>query len=234
MFSSFSNSAFGMHHKINNVVVEEEDPLPKLSLPFSTDGADDSGNGYNGTVYGSCVDTTRSKFYTKSLTSDGTVGTSRYVEMPAVPLNNSFGMTMSFHMYPESGAALSADSRIFEIERDGVQSNRIYISRYKSFQDKFRFCDGGSGVFTVPAIDTWIKVVITITAADVINLWASDVKYLTDYTKAGIMPLIGFNAGWHIGGNISNTGNLTSFNGSFQDFKVWNRVLTDTEVSEIP
>jgi hypothetical protein len=83
-----------------------------------------------------------------------------------------------------------------------------------------------------PLTDTgaWHKIVITITGADVVNMWVDDSHDIVDVTESGIMPSTQLDAGWRIGRNITNLGALCSFGGSTAEFKVWNRPLTAIEV----
>jgi hypothetical protein len=199
----------------------------KLQLSFLTDATDTLGN-YNGTENGSCIDSTRSKYGLKSLTSDGLNASSKYVVMPAIPLDTNMGMSFSFWYYNEAGLSTS-DSMLFESYQDSNSGPTLYLTQYKNDRTKFRFsADTDCIVYATPT-DTWHKVVITISASDVVNIWVDDSHDVTDITVSNIMPSTGLDANWKIGSNISNVGNLCSFGGSISEFKIWNRVLTETE-----
>jgi hypothetical protein len=64
-------------------------------------------------------------------------------------------------------------------------------------------------------------------------MWIDDSHDVTDVTVTNIMPSTTLDAGWHIGNNITNTSNLCSFDGSVAEFKIWNRVLTATEIAAV-
>ena len=198
----------------------------KLQLSFQAD-ATDTQVSYKGTQYGSCVDGTRAKYGSKSVTSDGLVASTKYVEMPAVDLIESMGMSFSFWYYNEAGLS-TGDSMVFEAEKDTNTNGRFYVTQYKNDRTKFRFSDN-TGCIVYTATDAWHKMVVTITGSDVVNMWVDDSHDVTDVTVSNIMPSTGLDAGWRIGRNISNVGNLCSFGGSIAEFKIWNRPLTATE-----
>ena len=198
----------------------------KLQLSFQTDASDTLAS-YNGTQYGSCIDATRYKYGSKSLTSDGIVASTKYVEMPAVDLVENRGMSFSFWIFNEAGLG-TADSMVFEAKQDTDTGPTLYLTQYKNDRTKFRF-SADIGCIVYGATDAWHKIVITITGDDVVNMWIDGSHDVTDVTVAGIMPTTQLDAGWRIGKNITNLGNLCSLDGSIAEFKVWNRPLTATE-----
>jgi hypothetical protein len=199
----------------------------RLLMRLQMQDATDTQGNYGGTENGSCIDTTRFKYYTKSLTSDGVVGSAKYVEMPVVPVVESMGMSYSFWFYNEAGLS-TGDSMVFESEQDGGGGSTQYVTQYKNDRTKFRFTDD-TGCIVYAATGAWHKMVITVGADDVVNMWIDGSHDVTDVTVAGVMPSTGLDAGWRIGRNITNVGALCSFGGSIAEFKVWNRVLTATE-----
>jgi hypothetical protein len=202
----------------------------KLQLAFQVDASDTLSN-YDGTQNGSCIDATRYKYGSKSLTSDGIVASTKYVSMPAVDLVQSMGMTFSFWFYNEAGVSTS-DSMLFESKQDSDAGSTLYLIQYKLDRTKFRF-GADTGCIVYCATGAWHKIVVTITGGDVVNMWIDDSHDVTDVTVINIMPSVGLDTGWHIGNNITNTGNLCSFDGSIAEFKIWNRVLTATEVAAV-
>jgi hypothetical protein len=199
----------------------------RLKLRMEFQDATDTLGSYNGTEYGSCIDTTRFKYYTKSLTSDGIVASTKYVEMPAVDLVESMGLSFSLWFYSEAGLS-TADSMLFEATQDTDTGPTLYLTQYKNDRTKCRF-GADTGCIVYGATGAWHKIVVTSTGDDVINMWIDDSHDVTDVTVAGIMPSTQLDAGWRIGKNITNLGNLCSFGGSIAEFKVWNRPLTATE-----
>jgi len=202
----------------------------KLRLTLQTDGTDKTGN-YSGVVFGDCIDNTRAKYGSWSLTSDGLVNSTKYIEMPQVDLIHDMGMSMSFWFYNESGIS-TGDTRMIEADTDGTNQNRFYIEQYRTDRTKFRFGDDANGIFFATPTDAWHKFVLTITSLDYINIWIDDVKQVNNLFDNNIMPNT-LDAGWRIGRNISNLDSLCSFGGSIQEFKIWNRVLTDTEIIDV-
>lgn len=202
----------------------------KLRLTLQTDGTDKTGN-YNGVVFGNCINNTRAKYGSWSLTSDGVVGSTKYVEMPAITFDSSKGMSMSFWFYNESGLS-TGQTRMIEAKRQNNTISQFYIEQYKNDRTKFRFSDNTGCIFYASPLNSWHKFVVTITALDVVNIWIDNIKVVSNITVLQGMS-DSFDAGWRIGANNSNVANLCSFAGSIQEFKIWNRVLTDTEAIDV-
>jgi len=202
----------------------------KLRLTLQIDGTDKTEN-YSGTVFGDCIDDTRAKYGSFSLTSDGIVNSTKYIEMPQVDLIHDMGLSMSFWFYNESGLSTGA-TRMIEADTDGNTQDRFYIEQYRTDRTKFRFGDNAACIFFAAPTDAWHKFVCTVTGTDVINIWIDDVKVVSNVSDVNTMPIT-LDAGWRIGRNISNLSNLCSFDGSIQEFKIWNRVLTDTEIIDV-
>jgi hypothetical protein len=199
----------------------------RLLLRMEMQDATDTQGNYGGTENGSCIDTTRYKYGAKSLTSDGVTASTKYLEMPAVPLVTGMGLSFSLWFYNEAGLS-TGDSMLFESYQDSGTSPRLYVTQYKNDRTKFRFSDNASCI-VYAATGSWHKMVITITSGDEVNIWVDDSHDIVGVTETNIMPDAELTAGWRIGRNITNLANLCSFGGSIAEFKVWNRVLTATE-----
>jgi hypothetical protein len=102
----------------------------RLLLRMEMQDATDTQGSYGGTENGSCIDTTRFKYYTKSLTSDGLVASTKYMEMPVVPVVESMGMSFSFWFFNEAGQS-TGDSMLFESYQDGGASPRLYVTQVR-------------------------------------------------------------------------------------------------------
>ena len=207
-----------------------DDSMLMLQMSFQID-ARDTLDIYNGTLSGNAVDNTRYKYGSRSLTSDGNNQSSRYVSMPEIPLNTKAGMTISYWFYSEAGES-SGDNLVWEAEKDTNSNGRTYVFQYKEDRSKFRFTDNTNCIFNA-SIGSWHQLVITVTASDVINIWLDKSKVINNITQNHAMPNNKIDAGWKIGANISNTSNLCSYDGSIAEFKLWNRVLSASEVSNI-
>lgn len=201
-----------------------------LRLTLQTDGTDRTGN-YNGVVFGNCITNTRAKYGSWSLRSDGVVASTKYIEMPAINFIKDMGMSMSFWFYNESGQS-TGDTRMIEAKRQNNTISAFYIEQYRNDRTKFRFSDNTGCIFFASPLNSWHKFVVTISGSNAVNIWIDNVKVVSNITVSQGMSN-SFDAGWRIGANNSNVANLCSFAGSIQEFKIWNRVLTNTEAIDV-
>lgn len=202
-----------------------------LRLTLQTDATDSSGNNNHGTVYGNAIDKTRAKYGSFSLRSDGLVNSAKYVEMPAINFVYYMGMTMSFWFYNETGQS-AQHTRLIEATREGNTVTAFYIKQEKSNRTKFLFNGYTNCSFYASPLDTWHKCVITITGANVVNIWIDNIIAVSNKTVNQAMSN-NFDANWRIAAPNPNLNNLASFDGSIQEFKIWNRVLSNTEIIDV-
>jgi hypothetical protein len=170
----------------------------RLKLRLEMQDATDTQGNYDGTEYGSCIDSTRFKYHTKSLTSDGLVVSTKYIEMVAVGLVESMGLSFSFWFYNPVGLA-SADSMLFEAKQDTDSGPTLYLTQYKTDRTKFRFSDD-TGCIVYAATGAWHKIVITITADDFVNMWIDDSNDVVNVSVALCRRL-----GWTLLGGLAKT-----------------------------
>jgi len=203
----------------------------KLQMSFQIDGKDTL-NQYNGVIHGDCIDTTRTKYGGKSLTSDGLNQSDKYILMPAVDLIGDLGLTLSFWFYNKSGLSTN-DSILFEaLQDDNNNGMKFSVSQYVNDRSKFRFSNNNNCVFYA-SVNTWHKLVITITKNDIINIYVDDDHDIVNIFHNHVMPSSKLDADWKIGSNITNLNAICSFDGSISEFKLWNRILTYTEIVNV-
>ena len=83
------------------------------------------------------------------------------------------------------------------------------------------------------ATGAWHHLVITVTSADILNIWLDGSHDCVDVLVSNAMPSVGLDAGWCLAKPITNTGTLCSYPGSIQSFKLFNRILRETEVFDV-
>jgi hypothetical protein len=207
------------------------DPLiPSVIYMSFEDGAatdtNDTAGDYSGTVYGGAINGNRAgKSNANSLSSDNTVLSTRYIEMPAYTVPVDDATQFAFRIYSESTG--TGTTRIFEI---GTQDQNIYLEQYSTDRTKFRYCDSGP-IFYVPT-DEWHHIYIVQygnhgNTTSTVNVWLDTVNVVSSAT-IGCDPVEYFTAGWRIGKSISNVNNLTSIAGSIDEFYVVNGFTPNT------
>lgn len=202
----------------------------KLRLTLQTDATDKTGN-YSGVVFGNCITNQRAKYGSFSLTSNGIVGSTKYIQMPELDLINDKGMTFSFWFYNKSGQS-TADSRLFEATTD-MDTNSLYIQQFQLDRTKFQFTTSTDCIFHATPLDSWHQIVCTISKDNKVSIWIDGMQEVVNVIVANSMPTSKLDANWRIGANLSSSTTLCSFDGSIQEFKIWNRVLSHTEVQEV-
>lgn len=206
--------------------ISPSEPLsldPILSLSLNVDGTDTYGN-YNGTVYGNCITSTRAtNSNTKSLETDNTVDSSKYVELPDITLNEAAGITVSYWFYMYDGVAPSGDNTVIEANTNG--SARFIVVGYRRFKDKYRIGNEKNGIFFA-GTNVWHKLVFSY-QNQYLNAYLDGAKIITDafqnYNSFSVLQNL------RIGRNVSNISNARSFDGHIQEFTLWNRKLSDGE-----
>jgi hypothetical protein len=226
MLSLLANS-YSHSRYLKTSVLQPPSLDPILSLSLNVDGTDTFGN-YNGTVFGNCITSTRAtNSNTKSLESDNAVNSNKYVKLPDITLNQSAGITVSFWFYMYSGIEPSGDNVVIEANANG--SAQFLVVGYRRFKDKYRIGNNANGIFFTPP-DQWNHLVFSY-QNEYLNAYVNGVKVITDaYQINNSFSLL---QNLSIGRNVSNLGTARSHDGHIQEFKMWNRKLTDTEMVSV-
>mgnify|MGYP003957799733 CR=1 FL=1 len=231
MLSNLSSSAFGFRYfKITGGggdVPPVNDPLLSPLVPCSiylsfedglaTDNNNTAGD-YSGTVYGGSINGNRAGVSNaNSFSSDNTIGSERYIEMPAFTVPTDSATQFSFWIYSDSAG--TGTTRIFEM---ATNSENVYLEQYSTDRTKFRYCDGGP-IFYVPT-DEWHCIYIVQygnfgNTTSTVNIWLDKVVVASSATIS-CNPIEYYTANWRIGRSISNVSNLTSICGSLDEFYV--------------
>ena len=216
--NNFSHSRYS---KISAAEPPSLDPI--LSLSLNVDGTDTYGN-YNGVVYGNSITSTRAtNSNTKSLETDNTVDSTKYVELPDITLNEAAGITVSYWFYMYSGVAPSGDNTV--IEANTNDSSRFIVVGYRRFKDKYRIGNNKNGIFFA-GTNEWHHLVFSY-QNQYLNAYLDGAKIITDgfqnYNSFSVLQNL------RIGRNVSNLGAARSFDGHIQEFTMWNRKLSDAE-----
>ena len=189
-----------------------------LHYSFEGGTATDNFNSYNGIDNSNnSIVSTNAKYGTYSCRSDGVGGSKQFVTTPSFPFDNSKGITFSMWIYTIAQPAL-VDTKIFEFTRDGV----VLLNNRQS--DNYNFSYGT--VFTMP-LASWNHLVVSITPSSGINVYVNNVLTVTE-TLINKYPVGNTFPSGSIGRSLSTRN--SSHNGYIDDFKIYNKILSLTEV----
>ena len=184
----------------------------RLAFYNFEENANDSWNSYHGTVYGSSITSERAKFGTYSMTSNGTEASSSYIQLPSIPYTASNGLSFSFWFY--SGNAVNM--ALFQFISDSITCS-IY-----SMMWRFGY---NAGYSPSVALNTWYNATITIASNGQFTAYHNGVAFAA-FT---ITALNGTLPSGRIGRPLAE--NATSLNGNIDGFRIYNKVLTQDEVT---
>jgi Concanavalin A-like lectin/glucanases superfamily len=198
-----------------------------LHYNFEGGTATDLYNKYDGVVLGGCVVSTLSKFGSYSSFSDGQALGNKYIVIPSITFVNANGLSISLFVYTVA-QPVGGDCKVFELTKEKL----MVWGRVAS--NSFNF---GNGTEFLMPLATWNHLVITINPISGINVYVNNVLTVTE-TIASLYPtgtLI------HPGTIPQDKGKLNksisslhrSHNGYIDDFKIYNRVLSATDVGAI-
>ena len=189
--------------------------------------ANDSLGSYNGTAQGGLTYSTG-----KSGNAFTFNGTNSYIELPSNTINGTTDFAMSFWIY---STANQTSTIISNFGNDGANRG-FYLDEGGSRELRFvAFNNNSSVVFStatsVLTLNTWVHFVFTCssgTSTWYVNGVSSGVPAVTPLSYvANSKPIIGaFRSG--------NAGSPSSYKSmKFDEFNLWNRSLTSTEITEL-
>ena len=190
-----------------------------LYYNFENNAAIDQWNAKNGTVSGSSITTTSPKFGQYSFQGDG-VSTTKFVSVPALAITTN-GLSISLWVRTIA-APVGGDAKVFELTAEGLMMwSSATLNRYN-------FANGT--MFTM-APDVYHHVVITLTSANVAMIYVDKVNVVTQTLSNVYPPFTGIAAGGKIGSSISSA--HRPINGCVDDFRIYNKILSTTEIDAL-
>ena len=201
-------------------------PLTLVVIPgkimyydFEGGTATDRWNAYHGTnVNGNAITTARPKYGTYSATGNGTVSTSgsgyTLVSFPAATIVAANGLSFSFYFYKVANS--SGDGFVF-------QSGNITLWMSGN-TSSFTFGGfAGPNTFTMTT-GQWLHVVCTVASDGTCNVYVNNAQVITNVAAAGYALTATLASGIILGVPVGNGGRC--INGSIDDFKIYNTVLS--------
>lgn len=229
MFSSFSNSAYGLkRYNTQQIPPPTLNPngwlnstLPNdcgIKVHYTFDNTDvDTINGYNGTALNNPFDNTQSKFGTYSLRGDGLSNGRNTVEpaflLPVnIPFNTSLGCSFTMWIYPQYQ---NINQMIVEF---GIDSYLMMTSSYQ-----LRYGTSTSSYTASLTPDVWSFIVITVKSTGEYNIYVNNTNVKAE-TKS-TSKIDNLNAVSFLDG-ITRTGHMNSLS-YFSDFYCYNSIITE-------
>lgn len=215
MLSSIFNTSSKRSPPVLPTVIQISNRL--LYYSFESNNANDSWNTNHGTLNGACITNTRAKNGTYSCTSNGVVSSSVYIQTPAITYTTSNGLSFSFWFY--RSASTSGDEKMFEFTSESIMA----WSGTNAQQWNFANCPTKTGL----SLNTWYHGCVTITSAGAYTVYHNGVSFYSGTITAlnGTLP------SGRIGRSLSSAHH--SFMGNIDEFKIYNKVLTQAEISGI-
>ena len=222
-----------------NVMAQVPSYVPSNGLvgwwPFNGNANDESGNGNNGTVNGATLTTDRFGNVGKAYSFDG--GAQNII---CNPVASAQSLTISTWLYVQNNGGGE-----FIIQNNSSNCTNVNFGGHFGFSQKINFAHNaincaspGIDNSTLSSTDTagyvgdWINVVQIIDVIGNTKIYLNNV--LVDFTSNNpgynFCPTAGSNL--RFGGPWWNQ-DLQWFKGSLDDIGIWNRVLTDQEISDL-
>ena len=202
--------------------------------PFNGNANDESGNGYNGAVNGAAPAIDRFSDTNSAYSFDGNLS---FIGVPLINLSNNNSITISAWVKPISFSGNFTNHHILR-QDDGITG----IDWLLSFQDNGNLLSFGLGIQGQP----YDELDIQIQSISYLNSWHHIVATYDGNTKKvysdGI--LIGFQnktgqitytspGTFAIGSACAFDFCVEKFNGQLDDIGIWNRALTQQEISNL-
>ncbi len=221
--------------------------LPKDSLkgwwPFNGNANDESGNGNNGTVSGAAISLDRFGISNSAYLFNGT---NNYIGLPlsAGKIANSKQFTISYWINPKS---INGIKTVFSHWIVGSSAQNTPAGFYTNITDTNIFSNYivgyGVGSFKKININNWYNVVIIYDGTQLVKtdrqkLYIDGVLQNLDFQcsfcSSNIPPTIGTIASsTSIGARLINSSWTEFFDGSIDDIAIWNRALTQNEITKL-
>jgi hypothetical protein len=174
---------------------------------------------YNGTLNGTPLSSVQAKFGTQSLKPNGTVNDTKFVSCPSFTFTTSNGLSISFWTYNLGNT--SGDVKVFEFTTESLMMWKgSNVTKYNIANDiSWNMND-----------NLWNHVVITINSSNTTTIYLNNVL-VNSKIVSGLLPSGTISSGGRIGRSLGSLHN--SFNGYIDDFRIYNKVLTSSEVGYI-
>jgi len=216
-FSTVSNYSNNVNKIIKNMIAI---PNKLLYYDFESGIATDNFNTYTGILTGSCINTTRSKYGSYSFIGTS-ISASNYVAIPTnIPITTN-GLSFSLWIYPTSTAA-GGDIKVFEFNaNEGIM---LYTSASTT-----NYSWMYSPTFTI-LNNVWTHLILTINSSNQTSIYVNNVLVVSS-SAANKYPTNSLIAQGKIGKSITSA--HKPFTGSIDDFKIYNKILTVTEIDAL-
>lgn len=206
-----------------------------VSVYKAESNANDSVGSYNGTSYGGLTYVSGKSGNAFSLN-----GTTAYVDMGDV-LDvglNSWSYSMWFNT-----AVSTTEQHLFSKALAGGLTGRFSASLQNDKVKFFLETNGGVAFIETLnsiSINTWYNVVFVVDRSSVLDIYLNGtlqsvnrtgVLNIAPYSASNFNTTCPFRFGCYTASD--NTTALPSFNGKFDEFGIWNRVLTQSEITEL-
>ena len=216
-FSSFSTFNTITNQRIN-IPTSTPVNLRHLAKYNFENGANDSWNTNHATDNnGLSVTSALFKFGNYSCTSNAVVGSTQYISTPSIAYTPSYGLSISLWLYRTAGSTMG-DSKLFEFTAESI------MMWTNPFGTLFNFANGTNISITT---GVWNNIIITITSSGAYIVYLNGANSTTGTITALSSPL----PAGRIGRSL-NSGHY-SLNGYIDDFRIYNTVLTQTQVTGI-
>jgi hypothetical protein len=208
--------------------------------PFSGNANDESGNTNNGTVNGATLTTDRHGNANSAYSFNGTTNAIQVSHAPSFNFSN--GQTVSFWIYRSSFNQNSGTASFNHIISKGATISygmNIWADHLNN-QMNYNYIDGnyntanGSGTSSNNFnLQEWVQYIIT-NNLNVIKTYKNGVLVSQNNITNPSTSLNGTNlGGMNIGKGVGHYVNERGFDGKIDDIGIWNRALTQTEITDL-
>ena len=137
-------------------------------------------------------------------------------------------------MFGNSAGNKTRDCVLFESSLNGTavggfNRGRMFVAQ-SSNRSYCRLEAQGEEAQFIPPLDVWSHIIITISSTNIVNTYVDGVNQTVNKFINNIMTYSNYFSILRLGANIGDRNNQASFDGSLDEFKIWNRVLTANEI----
>ena len=198
--------------------------------PFNGNANDESGNGNNGIVNGAILTTdinsnSNAAYYFDGV--DDNIAVSSLNNLQYNPITYSFWFNPTALCAPQSNECWSM---MLGRDQFGNLNQGVFTTlnnNSNGIYNRLLYYTGGddSRADTTPLVNTWYHLVFTYDNAGAINWYLNNTLISVDNLT--------INSNANIQFNIGSGGNRYYFNGKIDDIGIWNRVLTQQEITNL-
>ncbi len=207
-----------------NSIAQLPNYLPTSGLvgwwPFSGSANDISGNGNNGVNYGATLTADRNNTPNSAYQFNGISNYIQVANNSSLNLQNSLSISLWY-----STLNLNTYQRLVDKTTQG-SSDSWLLDHYQTNQVRLITANVNSlSIQPFTTIDTWVHLVVTYDG--------SNVKFYKNGVLVNVIPVVGINGLNTNPVRFGTNSNISSYflNGKMDDVGIWNRALTQTEVS---